>query len=380
MPAHSTASTEILTQRQLNRALLARQLLLERSTMPVAGVLEHLVGMQSQVPSHPFIGLWTRLEGFETDHLSRMMLDRTAVRMLLMRGTIHLVIARDGLRLRAVMQEFYERLFPTIASFGPNVAGMDLDALLAAGRRHLEEEPRSGKALASLLAARWPERDPASMAQAVRHHLPLVQVTPRGVWGKSHQPTWTTVEAWLGRPMDHETNPGETILRYLAAFGPATVADVQTWSRLQGLREHVDRLRPHLRTFRNERGQELFDVPGALLPDPETPAPVRFLPVYDNALLSHADRTRIIAEPHRKVIATLNGLFDATYLVDGFVAGTWKVEERKTNRRAVLHLVPFASHAAADRAALEAEGERLLELLAPQADDRGMAMHPAAGE
>ena len=367
---------EVLTQRQLNRALLARQLLLARSTMSVTDALEHLVGMQSQVPSHPFIGLWARLAGFAPDDLSRMMLDRTAVRMLLMRGTIHLVTARDGLRLRAVMQEFYERLFPTIASFGPNVAGMDLEALLAAGRCHLEEQPRTSKVLADLLADQWPHRDPASMAQAVRYCLPLVQVPPRGVWGKNQQPTWTTVESWLRRPIDDHTDPGETILRYLAAFGPATVADIQTWSRLQGLRAHVERLRPRLRVFRNEKGQELFDVPDAPLPDPETPAPPRFLPVYDNALLSHADRTRIIADDRRKAIATPNGLFHATYLIDGFVAGSWKLG--RDRRRATLHLVPFAPHALADQAALEAEGETLLRFLAPEADEREIALHEAA--
>ncbi|HVL26099.1 MAG TPA: winged helix DNA-binding domain-containing protein [Thermomicrobiales bacterium] len=373
MPTTTPADGAVMTRRQLNRSLLARQLLLERSTMTTPAALEHLVGMQSQVPAHPFIALWSRLAGFETDDLSRMMLDRTAVRTLLMRGTIHLVTADDCLRLRPIMQELYERLFPAIAAFGPNVAGMDLDALLAAGRAHLEAQPRTGKALAALLAGQWPERDPASMSQAVRHYLPLVQVTPRGVWGKSQQATWTTVEAWLGRGVDEGTAPDATILRYLAAFGPATVADVQTWSRLQGLREPIERLRPRLRVYRNERGQELFDVPGAPFPDPETPAPPRFLPVYDNALLSHADRTRIIADEHRQAIATPNGLFDATFLIDGVVAGVWKVEQARKPSRAILRLQPFAPLTGADREALEAEGERLLFFLAPGAETREVA-------
>jgi hypothetical protein len=364
-------ATDVLTQRQLNRSLLARQLLLQRSDMTVGAALEHLVGMQSQVPSHPYTALWSRLEGFELDHLSQMMLDRSAVRTLLMRGTIHLVTARDCLRLRPVMQELYERLFPATASWGPSLKGMDLDALLAAGRRHLEDTPRSNKALASLLAEQWPDRDSAAMAQAVRHYLPLVQVTPRGVWGKSHAATWTTVENWLGRPIDEDTTPDAAILRYLAAFGPATVADVQTWSRLQGLREPIERLRPHIRVFRNERGQELFDVPDAPFPDPETPAPPRFLPIYDNALLSHADRRRIISEEHRKAISAPNGLFDATYLIDGFVAGTWKVERGK--HHATLHLAPFAHHSSADRAALEDEGNRMLGFVAADAATREIA-------
>ena len=378
MPARGSTSTEgaILTQRQLNRALLARQFLLERSRTPVTDAVEHLVGMQSQVPSHPFIGLWTRLESFSPDDLSRLMLDRSVVRTLLMRGTIHLVTARDCLRLRAVMQAFYDRVVPTIASVGPGVASMDLGALLAAGRACLEAEPRTAKELAALLAAQWPERDPNALSQAVRYILPLVQVTPRGVWGKSHQPTWTTVEAWLGRSIEPETDPAGTILRYLAAFGPATVADIQAWSRLQGLRPHVERLRPRLRTFRTERGQELFDIPDGLLPDPETPAPPRFLPIYDNALLSHADRARIISEDRRKAIATPNGLFDATYLIDGVVAGTWKAEIAKT--RVTLRLRPFTEHARDDAEALEREGEGLIRLLAPDATERRIEVHAVA--
>jgi hypothetical protein len=371
MPSRTSTdpSTTVLTRRQLNRSLLARQLLQQHADMTVEAALEHLVGMQSQVPSHPYIALWSRLAGFATDHLSQMMIDRTAVRTLLMRGTIHLVTARDCLRLRPVVQELYERLFPSIAIWGSNLKGMDLDELLAVGRTHLEETPRTGKALASLLAEQWPDRDSASMSQAVRHYLPLVQVTPRGVWGESHQATWTTVEHWLGRSVDEHTAPDDTILRYLAAFGPATVADVQTWSRLQGLRGPIERLRPQLRVYRNEKGQELFDVPGAPFPDPETSAQARFLPIYDNVLLSHADRTRIIAEDYRKAIGSSNGLFDATYLIDGFVAGTWKIEQKK-ERRATLVLTPFAPHSAEDRAALEDEAAQLLAFAASDADAR----------
>jgi hypothetical protein len=370
MPSRTSTdpSTSVLTQRQLNRSLLARQMLLHRSDMTVEATLEHLVGMQSQVPSHPYVALWSRLEGFQTDHLSRMMIDRTAVRMLLMRGTIHLVTARDGLKLRPVVQELYERLFPSNAIWGPNLKGMDLDELLAAGRKQLEETPRTSKALASLLAELWPDRDPASMSQAIRHYLPLVQVTPRGIWGKSHQATWTTVEKWLGESVDDNTAPDDTILRYLVAFGPATVADIQTWSRLQGLREPVERLRPQVRVYRNEKGQELFDVSGAPFPDPETPVPPRFLPVYDNALLSHADRTRIIDEDYRKAIGSSNGLFDATYLIDGFVAGSWKIEQKKKEKRATLVLTPFAPMSAEERAALEDEGARLLAFAAADAE------------
>lgn len=362
----SRATTGVLSQRQLNRSLLERQHLLKRSEMSTASALEHLVGMQSQVPKDPFLALWSRLEGFRTDHLSQMMLDRTAVRALLMRGTIHLVTADDCLKLRPVMQDLYERLFPQIATWAPNLEGMDMDALLASARTLMENEPLTVKALGARLSEIWPDRDPASMAHAARHLLPLVQVTPRGVWGTSHQATWTTVERWLDASLDTNADPKATILRYLAAFGPTTVADIQTWSRLKGLREHVEALRPQLQTFRNEKGQELFDVIDAPFPDPETPAPPRFLPVFDNVLLSHADRTRIVAEDHRKALSYSNGLFDSTFLVDGFVAGGWKIEQ--TKRYATLTISPFVSLSTGDQSALEEEGVRLLNFLVPDAD------------
>lgn len=354
----------VLSQRALNRALLARQLLLERSPLATGAALEHLVGMQSQVPSHPFIALWSRLDGFTTDDLSRMMLDRSAARVPLMRGTIHLVAAADALALRPLVQPVYEKGFPGSGPDPADVAGLDRAMLLAAMRERIEANPATAAALGAALADVWPDRDPRVVALAVRRwlpRLPILQVPPRGVWGQSHQPTWTTIERWLGRPLATDATPDETILRYLAAFGPATVADIQTWSRLTGLRPHVERLRPHLRVFRNERGQELFDLPDAPLPDPETPAPPRFLPGYDNALLSHADRTRIISEERRLAIGASNGIFDATFLVDGVVAGTWRIERER--ERAAIQLSPFAPLATSDRVALETEANALVRFV-----------------
>lgn len=365
-----------LTRRQLNRSLLTRQLLLERVTMPAEAVIEHLVGMHSQMPTHPFIGLWTRIEGFDPENLSRLMIERRVTRAPLMRATIHLATARDTLYLRAVMQAFYEREFPRIASFGPHVTGMDMAALLAAGKARVEEEPRTSAQLAKLLAERWPDRNPASMSQTIKYLLPMVQVPPRGLWGKSHAPTWTTIEHWLGEPIAAETGPDDAILRYLTAFGPATVADIRTWSRLTGLRAHVERLRPRLVTYRNERGQELFDVPGGVFVDPQTHASPRFLPGFENALLSHANRTRIIADDHRKSLGTQsNGVLDPAFLLDGVVAGTWRVATRR--KAALLTISPFAPLTTTDRDALTDEGERLLAFMAPKAEIRRLMLDAA---
>ncbi|MFL5354435.1 winged helix DNA-binding domain-containing protein [Archangium sp.] len=355
----------VLSQRSLNRALLERQLLLRRSKLPVERTLEQLVGMQAQATNPPYFGLWTRLEGFQPGALSRLISRRRAVRIALMRSTIHLVTARDCLPLRSVLQPVLERSLFTGSSYGRAIAGMDIPALAAAGRALVEEKPRTLLELGELLQERWPKRDARSLAYAIRNLVPLVQVPPRGLWGVGGQAASTTAESWLGPESGSESSLDALIPRYLAAFGPASVKDVQTWSGLTRLREAIENLRPRLRTFRDEHGVELFDVPDAPLPEPDVPAPPRFLPDFDNVLLSHADRTRIISEEHRKAIAAANGLFLSTFLIDGFVRGTWKLEQDK--ERATLVIRPFTPLKKPERAALAEEGERLLAFAAPDA-------------
>jgi len=364
------AGPDLLDQRSLNRALLDRQLLLRRHRMPAVRAVEHLVGMQAQAPNPPYVGLWTRLEGFVPAELGQLMLDRAVVRATLMRGTIHLVSARDCLRLRPVLQTFLERQVWANASYGRSfLEGVDLDAVLAAGRELVEEEPRTVAALRELLGPRWPEREPAALAFAVRVLLPVVHVPPRGVWGRSGPVAFTTVESWLGEPVPARASPQDLedmVLRYLAAFGPATPADAQTWSGLTRLGEVFAALRPRLRVFRDESGRELYDLPDAPRPDPDTPAPVRLLPEFDNLTLSHADRSRVIAAEHRRVIASRNGMVPGMLLVDGFVRGTWRVA--RTRREVSLRVEPFERLSRRDRDAVAAEGEALLRLLA--ADDK----------
>ncbi len=346
---------ETLGRRALNRALLARQMLLRRHDLSAADAIEHLVGMQAQAPKSPYFGLWTRLHGFQPDHLASLIHERLAVRIALIRSTIHLVTARDCLTLRPLVQPVLDRSLQ--GSYGRHLHGLDLQEVAAAGRALLEQEPLTASELGRRLAERWPDRDPAALASAVRALVPLVQVPPRGIWGAGGPAAHTTAEAWLGRPLEADPSPEELVMRYLAAFGPATIADMQTWSGLPGLREVTDRLRGHLRTFRSEQGRELFDLPDAPRPEPHTPAPPRFLPAYDNALLSHAERTRIIADDARRRIAA-SRLESGTVLLDGFVRATWKLTGHP--RSPTLSVEATAPLSSQDEHDVAAEGVRLL--------------------
>jgi hypothetical protein len=350
---------EILGQRALNRALLERQMLLGRQKHSAFDAIERLVGMQAQEPDAPYVGLWARLEDFEPGELARLIIDRRVVRAPLMRSTIHLVSDRDCSKLRPLIQPVLARAFSG-SPFRRELEGVDFDDLLAAGRALLEDRPRTRAELGEALGERWPDRDALSLAYAISFLVALVQVPPRGIWGESGQATWTTAESWMGRPLDPEPSPDEIFVRYLAAFGPATVADARAWSGLAGLREVFERLRPRLLTFRDEHGRELFDVPGAPLPDPDAPAPPRFLPAFDNALLSHNDRTRIISDEHRKTLARDRSMRGV--LLDGFACATWKTEQRPG--KLTLEIEPFEPLTGEDRHALAEEGERLLRFLA----------------
>lgn len=362
---------EVLSQRALNRATLARQMLLERTSLSALETMEHLVGMQSQVPRAPYIGLWARLTGFEAEELAALMAARRAVRAPLMRATIHLASDRDCLILWPLMQPVLERNLLSGSPFGRHLKGMDLPALLAAGRALIEERPRTTAELKSLLGARWPERDGASLAYAVNRLLPVVQVTPRGLWRERGQTAWTTVEAWLGQPIEEQIRIEPVILRYLAAFGPASVADMQNWSGLTRLRDAFERLRPRLVAFRNEQGKELFDLPDAPRPDPETPAPVRFLPVYDNLLLGHADRSRFFAADTMLPPASAFIREVGTVMVDGFVRGIWKIDRERNVAR--LGIQAFHGMPEDQRSAVIAEGEQLLGFAADDASERELA-------
>ncbi|ATL31527.1 hypothetical protein KY5_6509 [Streptomyces formicae] len=361
------ARERVLGRLALNRATLDRQLLLRRSTdLSVEDAVGHLVGLQAQNVKPPYYALAARLEGFDPAELSGLLADRRVVRTVTMRSTIHLHTAEDAFPVRQLMQSALER---ELTAFRAGLVGVDLKELAGIAREAVEVEPRTMKQLREVLLVRWPDADPQSLAIAARCVLPLVQVTPRGLWRRSGQVALTTAGHWLGTPGDSQgdaAGPDAMVLRYLAAFGPASVKDMQTWARLTRLREVFERLRPGLRTFRDENGVELFDLPDAPRPDPDTPAPPRFLPEYDNLLLSHADRTRVVPAAYKG--RTWKGNYTyCVFLLDGFLAGLWRLVEDAGSGTAVLVIEPFESPeklGREQRDALTTEAGRMLTRIA----------------
>jgi hypothetical protein len=367
-------AADVLSLRALNRATLARQLLLERSPLAPIATIEHLVGLQAQNPLDPYLALWSRLEAFDPHAVGRLLEERALVRIVVMRGTIHLVSAEDALFLRPLTQPVMDAEIARHREFAPELVGVDLAPVMAFARPLLADTPMSGAQLRSALADRFPDLHAGALAYACRCVLPLVQVPPRGVWGKKLQVMSTPLEEWVGRPLRADASIDETFVRYLAAFGPATFADVSAWSRLTGLREVVERVRPRLRTFTDPKGRELFDLPDGIRPDPDTNAPVRLLPEYDNVLLSHADRSRFIV-PADGAFARTIGPAKGNVLVDGFVQAIWRVELDKATGRAtaVVEHRPLPKRSVA---ALEAEGRRALRFWQPAASDHDVRLLP----
>ena len=354
---------EVLSPRALNRALLARHHLLSRVELPAVAAVEHLVGLQAQVPGNPYTSLWSRLDRFRPEELSDALEVRRVVRISVMRSTIHLVSAADCLVLAPLMQPVLDAELGRHPEFGPVLRGVDLAPVLAVARRLLDDGPLSLAQLRAALGERFPGLDAPALAYACRCKLALVQVPPRGLWGRSARPSYARAESWLGRSLAERASLDDVVLRYLGAFGPATAADVATWSRLTGLAAVLERLRPRLATFRDERGRELFDLPDGPRPDASVPAPVRFLPEYDNVLLSHGARSRIVPTGLREGLAgRIEGLNHGTVLVDGFLAGMWRPEGTEL----VVRLGVAPSKRAS--ASVVAEGRRLLRWLGDQTE------------
>lgn len=317
----------VLDTRTLNRATLARQLLLDRADLPVLDAVAHLGGLQAQEPQEPFVGLWSRLRSFDPAALSDLLTGRGVVRTHLMRRTVHLLATDDALAWRARHDTMLRQR--VLGTYHRELAGIDLDELAAAGRAVMADgEPRSMTELTRALGQRWPEPAPRALGEMlVAALVPMAQLPPRGLWRTKAGVRNVLLSAWLGREIDPLSPDGADpvgqalVRRYLAAFGPAASADLRAWCGLAGLPAAVAAIREELITFRDERGRELLDLPDAPRPDPDTPAPVRFLPAFDNAILGYHDRSRIIDDTHRG----LSVAGERVVLVDGRVAATWTV-------------------------------------------------------
>jgi hypothetical protein len=352
----------VLTNAELNRATLARQLLLERSAVAVPAAIEQLAGMQAQEPKHPFIGLWTRLEGFEEDALRRALHDRKVVRATLMRSTLHLFSAADYATLRMAMQP---PMSVAKRVLGPRSKGLDLDKVLPAADRLLKGTALAFDEIRARLQEQFPDVNDRALGYAVRTLLPLVMVPSEDArWGFDRVACFAPAGEWLSESLSDDGTQA-LARRYLGAFGPASAKDLQVWSGVGGTKEVLDGMRDELVVFADERGRELFDLADAPRPGAHAPAPPRFLPEFDNLVLAHDDRSRVIAAEHRPLVTTKNLRVKATFLLDGVVAGTWTIAVKR--KVATLSIAPFGSLPKRAAKALTAEGEALLRFAEPEA-------------
>jgi hypothetical protein len=358
---------DLLTLRHLNRATLARQMLLARSRASILNATQQLVALQAQIARPPFVGLWSRVEGLERDDVVKALLDKELVRGTSLRGTLHLMTAADFVRFRETLQTALDR---GLKILGGRIDGVQMEPLLALAGRFFRE-PRTFDAFRDHLAEKFPKNDIRAMAYAARLQVPLLQVPTSAPWGFPSQADFITADAWLGKPKKGSSDAEEIVLRYLAAYGPATAADAQAWSGIPGLKPTFEALRPRLVTFRGERGGELFDLPDAPRPPVDAPAPVRLLPEWDNVIVSRAD-ARLLSTQHRSSVFQPGLRVLPTVLVDGIVAGTWKLERRGAAASLVVSL--FGSQATRARREIEAEAEALLEFAEPDATARQVQM------
>jgi hypothetical protein len=353
----------VLSVRQLNRTTLDRQLLHSRAALPVAHAVERLVGMQAQLARPPYIGLWTRLSDFRRDDLARAIDHRDIVKATFVRGTLHLLTAADYLTFRATLQPVLTNALAEVMK--GRGAAPDVPLLVSAAREFMREQPRSFAEITTLLTGLVTDGDPGGMRYAVRTHLPMIQVPVETTWSYPGNPRFALADDWLGTALPTSAHLPELVKRYLAAFGPATIADMQTWSYLPDLQPAFETLRAELVSYRDERGRELFDVSGLTISDEGVAAPVRFLPEFDNLLLAHQDRTRVMPRAFRAKVFLPGLRVAATVLVDGFVAATWTTERAKQVATVVIE--PFEPLTRPVRAAVLEEAEQLARFVEPKA-------------
>jgi hypothetical protein len=345
----------VLSLRDLNRTLLRRQHLLERTTTPALAMVEHLIGLQAQENLPPYLSLAARIDDFVPHELSDSIERRDAVRLLTMRGTIHVLTPDDALSLRRWVQPALDKQSASNQNNRP-ARGVPAEEVVAATRKALSDGPLPVKELGERVAEAFPGVPATALAHMARERVPLVQVPPRGLWGQPGGVVYQTVENWLGRE-SVELDVQELVRRYLRAFGPATAADLTTWSRVTRLGPVFTAMKDELVVVECEDGRTRFDVPDAPYASADEPAPVRLLGNYDNVWLSHADRAHIVPEDVRPRWMGSNGGVGSTVFVDGFMAGLWWWRDDKVD------LDLFRRLTRPQRTELETEVGRLEALL-----------------
>lgn len=353
----SVRGVDVLTVKDLNRATLARQLLLERADLSAVEALGRILGLQAQEPRPPFLALWTRLNGFTVAELAGALRAGDVVRATLMRATLHLMTKADYVSYRPVLQP---GIAGALTVVGDRAKGVEPPVLADLARGLLADGPMTFDAIRAAIAEVHPDLDHRVAGYAVRLNLPLTMVPTDDRWAFPR----TAQFALADLDITTRAAPDRLVRRYLAAFGPAAATDVQRWSGLKGLKQVLEGM-GDLVTFRDERGRTLYDLPDAPRPGADVDAPPRFLPDFDQMLLAHDDKTRVIAEQHRSVVATKNLRIKATVLVDGFAVGTWQLARKRKD--ATLTITPFEGLPRAARKPLVEEGERLLAFAEPEA-------------
>ena len=355
---------DAISLEQLNRATLARQLLLAREPLAPAAAVERLGGLQAQEARPPFVALWTRLEGFRREQLRAALERRELIRATMMRATLHLMSAADYTALRATLQP---QLTAAMDGILRQRGAVDVEGVAAAARELLAERPRTFNELRPLLADAFPGAEVRALGYAARMQVPLAMVPSEDRWSFPADAAFTPAEPWLGVERLGPPAPEALVRRHLGAFGPASAVDVQAWSGLARLGPVLDGMSDELMAFKHGR-RTLYDLPDAPRPDPGVPAPPRFLPEFDSLLLAHKDRGRIVDEEHRRALVTKNLRVKATFLVEGRVAGSWSTERKRG--AVTLTVEPFAPLPAPVAEELAAEGEALLAFLDEDAPAR----------
>ena len=351
---------ETLTDRDLNRALLARQLLLERQALTPVEALGRLMGVQAQLPRTPFLGLWSRLAGFKPEDLRKAIEDRDVVRATAMRGTLYLMTAADLLAFRASLRNGETMALPG----GTKTTVSELEPILALARAHFVE-PKEFETLREALEKAG-HSDVRIMAYAARQLLPLVQVASDTPYGFSPGGEFVLAKSYLDKDVAAKPAQAELLRRYLAAWGPATPADFSGWSGLKGVAALFEDLGDELVTFRDERKKLLYDLKAAPRPGGDIPAPPRFVPDFDAVTQGHQDRARVVPAQHAPRIASKNLQVPPMLLVDGFVAGTWKLEAKR--KTATVTVAVFDKFSTKDRKAVEVEAIALAKAFEPAAE------------